>query len=172
MSFILFPTWIVVNDINFGSEKVIQWVHRRHRVLTHGQERLFCKVTYVSIHSFVEWFKHWTMWYRMFLWNKNVYGHNGFIYFQRRYKYLLLRRDISYFVKDHSDSTTMFINMLEFLIDNIFVFFGGRVFSTDSRHTYWYKLGSSFRRLAPLFVWGRFHTGASQEKRKETSLIL
>jgi hypothetical protein len=24
-------------------------------VLTHGQERLFRKVTYVSIHSFVEW---------------------------------------------------------------------------------------------------------------------
>ena len=128
MSFILFPTWIVVNDINFGSEKVIQWVHWGHKVLTHGQERLFCKVTSVSIHSFVEWFKHWTMWYLMFLWNKHVYGQNGFIYCQRRYKYLLLRRDISYFVKDHSDSTNMFINMLEFLIDNIFVFFGGRVF--------------------------------------------
>ena len=52
---ILFPTWIVVNGINFGSDKVIQWVHRRHKVLTHGQERLFCKVTSVSIHSFVEW---------------------------------------------------------------------------------------------------------------------
>jgi hypothetical protein len=42
---ILFPTWNVVNDISFGSNKV----------LTHGQERLFRKVTYVSIHSFVEW---------------------------------------------------------------------------------------------------------------------
>jgi hypothetical protein len=52
---ILFPTWIVVNDINFGSTKVIQWVPRRHKVLTHGQERLFRKVTTVSIHSFVEW---------------------------------------------------------------------------------------------------------------------
>ena len=28
---------------------------RRHKVLTHGKERLFCKVTSVSIHSFVEW---------------------------------------------------------------------------------------------------------------------
>ena len=28
---------------------------RRHKVLTHGQERLFRKVTSVSIHSFVEW---------------------------------------------------------------------------------------------------------------------
>ena len=53
---ILFPTWIVVNDINFWSIKVIQWVLRRHKVLTHGQsERLFRKVTSVSIHSFVDW---------------------------------------------------------------------------------------------------------------------
>ena len=28
---------------------------RQHKVLTHGQERLFRKVTSVSIHSFVEW---------------------------------------------------------------------------------------------------------------------
>jgi hypothetical protein len=55
MSLILFPTWIVVNDINFGSDKVIQWVPRWHKVLTHGKERLVCKVTSVSIHSFVEW---------------------------------------------------------------------------------------------------------------------
>jgi hypothetical protein len=55
LSLILFPTWIVVNDINFGSDKVIQWVPRRHKVLTNRQERLFCKVTSVSIHSFVEW---------------------------------------------------------------------------------------------------------------------
>jgi hypothetical protein len=45
----------VVNDINFGSNKVFQWVPRRHQVLTHGQERLFRKVTSVSIHSFIEW---------------------------------------------------------------------------------------------------------------------
>ena len=52
---------------------------------------------------------------------------------QRRYKYLVLGRDRSYFVTNHSDSTKKFsetdiINMLEFLIDNIFVIFGGRVF--------------------------------------------
>jgi hypothetical protein len=29
--------------------------HWRHQVLTHGQERLYRKVTSVSIHSFVEW---------------------------------------------------------------------------------------------------------------------
>jgi len=62
--------------------------------------------------------------------------------------------------------------MLECLIDNmdnIFVIFGERFFSTDSRHTYGYTLCSSSRRLVPLFVWGRLHTGASQEKRKEAS---
>ena len=52
---------------------------------------------------------------------------------QRRYKYLVLGRDRSYSVRNHSDSTKKFsetdiINMLEFLIDNIFVRFGGRVF--------------------------------------------
>ena len=52
---------------------------------------------------------------------------------ERRYKYIVLERDRSYFVKkNHSDSTKKFseidfINMLEFLI-NIFVIFGGRVF--------------------------------------------
>jgi hypothetical protein len=55
LSLIFFPTSIVVNDINFGSAKVIQRVPRRHKVFTHEQERLFCKVTSVSIHSFVEW---------------------------------------------------------------------------------------------------------------------
>jgi hypothetical protein len=45
----------------------------------------------------------------------------------------VLGRDRSYFVKIHSDSTKKFsetdiINMFEFLIDNIFVIFGGRVF--------------------------------------------
>ena len=46
----------------------------------------------------------------------------------------MLGRDRSYFVKkNHSDSSKKFsetdiINMLEFLIDNKFVIFGGRVF--------------------------------------------
>ena len=52
---------------------------------------------------------------------------------QRRYKYLVLGRDRYYFVRHHSDSTKKFsetdiFNMLEFLIDNIFVIFGGHVF--------------------------------------------
>jgi len=46
---------------------------------------------------------------------------------QRRYKYLVLGRDKSYFVKNHSDSTRKFsetdiIKVLEFLIDNIFFY--------------------------------------------------
>ena len=50
---------------------------------------------------------------------------------QRRYKYLVLGRDRSYFVKYHSDSIKKFsesniINMLEYLLDNIFVVFSGR----------------------------------------------
>jgi hypothetical protein len=45
----------------------------------------------------------------------------------------VLGRDRSCFVKHHSDSTKKFsetdiCNILEFLIDNIFVMFGGRVF--------------------------------------------
>jgi hypothetical protein len=45
----------------------------------------------------------------------------------------VLGRDRSYFIKHHSDSTKKFsetdiFNMLEFLIDNIFDMFGGRVF--------------------------------------------
>ena len=52
---------------------------------------------------------------------------------QRRYKYLVLGRNRSYFVNKNTlflpeFSETDIINMLEFLIDNIFVIFGGRVF--------------------------------------------
>ena len=59
--------------------------------------------------------------------------------------------------KKHSDSTKKFsetdiISMLEFYIDNIFFYLWWTCFSTDSRHTYWYKLCSSSRRLVPLFV--------------------
>ena len=52
---------------------------------------------------------------------------------QRRYKYLVLGRDKSYFVKDHSYSNKKFsetdiIKMFDFLIAKIFVTFEGRVF--------------------------------------------
>ena len=44
-------------------------------------------------------------------------------------------------------------------------------FSTNSQHTYVYKMCSSSPRLVRLFVRGRLHTGASQEKQKEASPI-
>ena len=51
----------------------------------------------------------------------------------RRYKYLVLDHEESYFVKEHSDSKSKFsedniINVLEILVDNIFVIFAGKVF--------------------------------------------
>ena len=54
-------------------------------------------------------------------------------------KYLVIGRDKSYFVKHHSDSTKKFsetniFKMLVFLIYNIFVMFGGRVFSYEAEY--------------------------------------
>ena len=51
----------------------------------------------------------------------------------RRYKYLVFGRESSYFVVQHTDSKSKYteddiINMLEFLIDNIFVMFGEQIF--------------------------------------------
>ena len=48
-------------------------------------------------------------------------------------KFLVLGREGPYFVKEHSDSKNKYteddiVNMLEFLVDNIFVVFGGKVF--------------------------------------------
>ena len=53
----------------------------------------------------------------------------------RRYKYLVLGYEESYFVKEHSDSKHKYkmyseddiIKMLEFLVENIFVVFAGKV---------------------------------------------
>ena len=60
---------------------------------------------------------------------------NSFIHKNRnrRYKFLVLGREGPYFVKEHSDSKNKYteddiINMLEFLVDKIFVVFGGKVF--------------------------------------------
>ena len=51
----------------------------------------------------------------------------------RRFKYLVLGYDSAYFVKNHTESNKKYteediVNMLDFLIDNIFVEFGGRIF--------------------------------------------
>ena len=53
-----------------------------------------------------------------------------------RYTYLVIGRDESYFVKNYSKSDKKYtedeiVNMMEFLIDNIFVQFGGRVFQQN-----------------------------------------
>ena len=60
---------------------------------------------------------------------------NAFIFKNgnRRYKYLVLGLEETCFVKEHSDSKNKYseddiITMLEFLVDNIFVVFGGKVF--------------------------------------------
>ena len=60
---------------------------------------------------------------------------NAFIFKNgnRRYKYLVLGHEETYFVKEHSDSKSKYseddiIKMLEFLVDNIFVVFAGKVF--------------------------------------------
>ena len=64
---------------------------------------------------------------------------NSFIYKNgnRRYKFLVLARKGPYFVKEHSDSKNKYteddiINMLEFLVDNIFVVFRGEVFKQSA----------------------------------------
>ena len=81
---------------------------------------------------------------------------------QCRYKYLVLWRDKSYFMKEknRSDATKKF-SEAECLIDNIFVIFGWRVFHWQS------ELCSSSRRLVHLFVWDRLHTGVFQLKQKK-----
>ena len=52
---------------------------------------------------------------------------------RHRYRYLVFGHEESYFVKEHSDSKHKYseddiIKMLEFLVDNIFVVFAGKVF--------------------------------------------
>jgi hypothetical protein len=90
----------------------------------------------------------------------------------RRYKYLVLGRDRSYFVK----KTLWFYQKV---LWNWYYQYAGvfdwqhicylwwTCFSTDSRHTYGCKLCSSSRLLVPLFVLGRLHTGASQKNEKK-----
>ena len=61
--------------------------------------------------------------------------HNCFFYKNgnRRYEYLVIRGDSGYFVKEHTESRSKYTEetitkMLAFLVDNIFVVFGGHVF--------------------------------------------
>ena len=64
--------------------------------------------------------------------------------------YLVIGRDESYFVKNYSKSDKKYtedeiVNMIEFLIDNIFVQFSGRVF----QHTIGIQMGAN---CAPLLA--------------------
>ena len=60
----------------------------------------------------------------------------------------------------------------ELLIDNLFTplvsldftYVWWACFATDSQHYYGFQMCSSSRRILPLFVQGKLHTGASQEK--------
>ena len=52
---------------------------------------------------------------------------------KRRYKYIVITNTSSYFVKYHSDAKHKYteddiVNMLDYLIDNIFVEFGGEMY--------------------------------------------
>ena len=85
---------------------------------------------------------------------------------QRRYKYLVQGRDRSYFVKKKKIT-------LWFYQKVILNWYHHHARVVDWQHicflwwTCFQPMGiNSFRRLVPLFVWGRLHTGVSQEKRK------
>ena len=102
---------------------------------------------------------------------------------RRRYKYLVLGRDISYFVKkkkkkNRSDSTKKFsdtdiINMLEFLIDNIFAMAGGRVF----QQTVGIPMGTNCSLLADLFLYSYIcmrqtsYRGVSRKAKRKSPIL-
>jgi hypothetical protein len=89
---------------------------------------------------------------------------------QRRYKYIVIGRDRSYFVKN----TLWFYQkvLCNWYHQYVRVFDWQHIcyvwstcFSTDSRHTYGHKLCSSSHRLVPWFAWGRLHKGTRKTKR-------
>ena len=80
----------------------------------------------------------------------------------RRYKYLVLGHEESYFVKEHSDSKHKYseddiIKMLEFLVDNIFVVFAGKVFQQIVGIPMGTNCPSSSRHIS-LLIWSRIYT--------------
>ena len=89
----------------------------------------------------------------------------------KRYTYLVLGRENAYFVKNHTDSKKKFteievVNMLEFLIDNIYVEFGGHIF----QQTIGIPMGTNCAPLlADLFLFfyeAKFLQGLLQRKEK------
>ena len=97
----------------------------------------------------------------------------------RRFKYLVLGRNSAYFVKNHTESRNKYTEeditaMLDFLIDNIFVEFGGLVF----QQTIGIPMGTDCAPLlADLFLYSyeaEFIQGLVQkgEKRNKPSLLI
>ena len=78
--------------------------------------------------------------------------------------------DRSYVIKFETSMLPLsnFLIFTTYLLCLVDVFFNRQ----SAWHTYGNKLCSSSRRHVPLFVSGRLHTGASQEKRKEATLNL
>jgi len=91
---------------------------------------------------------------------------------RRRYKYLIWRKDKSYFVKNPLWFCQIVLyswyqqHARDFDWQHI-CYVWWTCCSTDSRYTYVHKLRSCSRRLVPLFAWVRPHKGASQENEKK-----
>ena len=107
--------------------------HPLHMLLEHLQSPNFNHITSIKSFDFSTLYTtipHQKLKSRLATIIRNSFIHkNG----NRRYKFLGLGREGLYFVKEHSDSKNKYteddiVNMLEFLVDNIFVVFGGKVF--------------------------------------------
>ena len=64
---------------------------------------------------------------------KQTRNYHSELFYSQKWKSQVLGREGPYFVKERSDAKNKYteddiINMLEFLVDNIFVVFGGKVF--------------------------------------------
>ena len=82
---------------------------------------------------------------------------------QRRYKYLVLGRDKSHFVKDHSDSNKKFseTDIIKILEWQYICYVRRTCFSTDCRHSNGNKLCPFTCRLVSLSLWDWLRAGTS-----------
>ena len=84
--------------------------------------------------------------------NQCFFHKNG----NRRFQYVVIGYKDTYFVRDHSDTPQKYsdadvIKMLEYLIDNIFVEFGGRIF----QQTIGIPMGTNVHRYLPTYFYTR-----------------
>ena len=91
-------------------------------------------------------------------WNLNKRKLSTIVFFHkngnRRFQYVVIGYKDTYFVRDHSDvpqkySDADLIKMLAYLIDNMFVDFGGRIF----QQTIGIPIGTLHRCLPDLFLY-------------------